>query len=145
MASKEKRGNCPPIFKGENPMGTCSVCSGIAYFKTYERRLGRLSAVFEKIMLILITYDVNTETAAGRKRLAKIAKICCNYGQRVQNSVFECDFDASQMVIVKNQLLFAMDEEMDSIRIYNLGKKYSSKIEQYGKKESYDPEGNLIL
>lgn len=49
------------------------------------------------------------------------------------------------MVIVKNQLLFAMDEEMDSIRIYNLGKKYSSKIEQYGKKESYDPEGNLIL
>lgn len=77
--------------------------------------------------------------------MAKIAKICCNYGQRVQNSVFECDFDASQMVIVKNQLLFAMDEEMDSIRIYNLGKKYSSKIEQYGKKESYDPEGNLIL
>lgn len=96
-------------------------------------------------MLILITYDVNTETAAGRKRLAKIAKICCNYGQRVQNSVFECDLDASQMVIVKNQLLFDMDEEMDSIRIYNLGKKYSSKIEQYGKKESYDPEGNLIL
>ena len=96
-------------------------------------------------MLILITYDVNTETAAGRKRLAKIAKVCCNYGQRVQNSVFECDLDASQMVIVKNQLLFAMDEEMDSIRIYNLGKKYSSKIEQYGKKESYDPEGNLIL
>ena len=96
-------------------------------------------------MLILITYDVNTETAAGRKRLAKIAKICCNYGQRVQNSVFECDLDASQMVIVKNQLLFAMDEEMDSIRIYNLGKQYSSKIEQYGKKESYDPEGNLIL
>jgi len=96
-------------------------------------------------MLILITYDVNTETAAGRKRLAKIAKICCNYGQRVQNSVFECDLDTSQMVIVKNQLLFAMDEEMDSIRIYNLGKKYSSKIEQYGKKESYDPEGNLIL
>lgn len=96
-------------------------------------------------MLILITYDVNTETVAGRKRLAKIAKICCNYGQRVQNSVFECDLDASQMVIVKNQLLSIMDGETDSIRIYNLGKKYSSKIEQYGNKESYDPEGSLIL
>ena len=126
-------------------MGACSVCSGIAYFKTYERRLGRLSAVFEKIMLILITYDVNTETVAGKKRLSKIAKICCNYGQRVQNSVFECDLDASQMVIVKNQLLSIMDGETDSIRIYNLGKKYSSKIEQYGNKESYDPEGSLIL
>ena len=96
-------------------------------------------------MLILITYDVNTETLAGRKRLAKIAKICCNYGQRVQNSVFECDLDASQMVIVKNQLLGIINRDMDSIRIYNLGNKYSSKIEQHGRKESYDPEGNLIL
>ena len=96
-------------------------------------------------MLLLITYDVNTETATGRKRLAKIAKICCNYGQRVQNSVFECDLDASQMVIVKEQLLSAMNGERDSIRIYHLGNKYSSKIEQYGNKESYDPEGDLIL
>ena len=91
------------------------------------------------------TADVNTETAAGRKRLAKIAKICCNYGQRVQNSVFECDLDASQMVIVKNQLLGIINRDMDSIRIYNLGNKYSSKIEQHGRKESYDPEGNVIL
>ena len=126
-------------------MGIGSVCSGAAYFKTYERRFGRLPAVSEKIMLVLITYDVNTETAAGKRRLAKIAKICCNYGQRVQNSVFECDLDASQAVIVKEQLLSVMDSETDSIRIYNLGKKYSSKIEQYGNKESYDPEGNLIL
>ncbi len=96
-------------------------------------------------MLVLITYDVSTETAAGRKRLARIAKICCNYGQRVQNSVFECDLDASQMVIVKSQLLGIMDEERDSIRIYNLGNKYMSKIEQYGKIVSYDPEGELIL
>ena len=96
-------------------------------------------------MLVLITYDVNTETAAGRKRLAKIAKICCNYGQRVQNSVFECDLDASQMIIVKDRLLNIMNRETDSIRIYNLGNKYASKIEQYGKKESYDPEGDLIL
>ncbi len=96
-------------------------------------------------MLVLITYDVNTETAAGRKRLSKIAKICCNYGQRVQNSVFECALDASQMVIVREQLLSVMNTKNDSIRIYNLGNKYSSKIEQYGKKESYDPEGDLIL
>lgn len=96
-------------------------------------------------MLVLITYDVNTETAAGRKRLSKIAKICCNYGQRVQNSVFECALDASQMVIVREQLLSIMNTKNDSIRIYNLGNKYSSKIEQYGKKESYDPEGDLIL
>ena len=96
-------------------------------------------------MLILITYDVNTETAEGRKRLTKIAKICCNYGQRVQNSVFECDLDASQMVVVKDQLLSVINGEKDSIRIYNLGNKYSSKIEQFGKIESYDPEGDLIL
>lgn len=96
-------------------------------------------------MLVLITYDVNTETAARRKRLSKIAKICCNYGQRVQNSVFECALDASQMVIVREQLLSVMNTKNDSIRIYNLGNKYSSKIEQYGKKESYDPEGDLIL
>lgn len=96
-------------------------------------------------MLVLITYDVNTETADGRKRLTNIAQICCNYGQRVQNSVFECDLDASQMVIVKEQLLSIINEERDSIRIYNLGNKYSSKTEQYGKNKSYDPEGDLIL
>ena len=96
-------------------------------------------------MLLLITYDVNTETASGKRRLTKIAKICCNYGQRVQNSVFECDLDASQLVVVRSQLLDIMDGNADSIRIYNLGNKYSSKIEQYGKKESYDPEGTLIL
>lgn len=96
-------------------------------------------------MLVLITYDVNTETAAGRKRLGKIAKICCNYGQRVQNSVFECDLDATRLVLVKEQLLSAIDSDRDSIRIYNLGNKYTSKIEQYGKNESYDPEGDLIF
>ena len=63
----------------------------------------------------------------------------------MQNSVFECDLDASQVVMVKDQLLSVMNGESDSIRIYHLGNKYSSKIEQYGKNESYDPEGNLIL
>lgn len=96
-------------------------------------------------MLILITYDVNTETSSGKKRLSKIAKICVNYGQRVQNSVFECDLDASQYLLVKNQLLKTMNEDTDSIRFYNLGNKYNTKIEQYGCKNSYDPEGNLLL
>ncbi len=96
-------------------------------------------------MLLLITYDVNTTTTSGRKRQARIAKICCNYGQRVQNSVFECDLDNAQLVMVRAQLLGAMDAATDSIRIYNLGNRYASRIEHYGAKKSYDPEGELIL
>lgn len=96
-------------------------------------------------MLVLITYDVNTETAAGKKRLSKIAKTCVNYGQRVQNSVFECDLDAAQLVMVRQKLLDVMDQTADSLRIYHLGNRYRSKIEQYGCKQSYDPEDTLIL
>lgn len=96
-------------------------------------------------MLVLITYDVNTSTAAGRKRLSRIAKECCNYGQRVQNSVFECDLDAAKLVSVRATLLDIIDQDSDSLRIYNLGNKYATKIEQYGKKETYDPEGELML
>ncbi|MGP1508492.1 MAG: CRISPR-associated endonuclease Cas2 [Sphaerochaeta sp.] len=96
-------------------------------------------------MLILITYDVNTTFPEGRRRLSKIAKCCCNYGQRVQNSVFECSLDNAQYVLVKNQLIGIMDKNKDSLRFYNLGNKYLSKLEQYGVKKSYDPEGELIL
>lgn len=96
-------------------------------------------------MIILITYDVNTTTAAGRKRLTKIAKECVNYGQRVQNSVFECDLDAAMLVKVRKILLDIINETEDSLRIYNLGNKYAGKIEHYGIKETYDPEGDLIL
>ena len=96
-------------------------------------------------MLVLITYDVATQTAAGRKRLNKIARICCDYGQRVQNSVFECDLDAAQLVWVRKKLLDILDEEEDSLRFYRLGNKYQQKIEHFGKKESYDPEGILIV
>lgn len=96
-------------------------------------------------MLILITYDVNTTTAGGRKRLTKIAKECVNYGQRVQNSVFECNLDPAKLVEVRKKLLDIMDEKEDSLRFYNLGDKYKSKIEHYGTKTSYDPEGELIL
>ncbi len=96
-------------------------------------------------MLVLITYDVNTETPPGRRRLTKIAKICCNYGQRVQNSVFECDLDAAQLVSVRSSLLEVLDPEADSLRIYRLGNRYKEKIEQYGCKIAYDPEDTLIL
>ena len=96
-------------------------------------------------MLILITYDVKTDTPAGKKRLSRIAKICCNYGQRVQNSVFECDLDPAQLVTVRSKLLDAMNESEDSLRLYFLGNKYEKKIEHHGCKESYDPEGVLIL
>ena len=96
-------------------------------------------------MLVLITYDVNTETIEGRRRLNKVAKICKNYGQRVQNSVFECDLDNTQLILVRAQLLREIDADVDSLRIYNLGDRYASRIEQYGKKISYDPEGELIF
>ena len=95
-------------------------------------------------MLVLITYDVKTETAAGRKRLSRIAKICCNYGQRVQNSVFECDLDPTQLVLIKNLLLETIEKQADSLRIYNLGNNYQKKIEHFGAKCTYDPEAPLI-
>lgn len=96
-------------------------------------------------MLVLITYDVNTEDAAGRKRLRKIAKQCVNYGQRVQNSVFECLLDAAQCRKLKAQLCDIMDEEKDSLRFYYLGNSYENKVEHFGAKETYNPEDVLLL
>lgn len=96
-------------------------------------------------MLVVITYDVNTEDAAGKKRLRNIAKQCVNYGQRVQNSVFECNVDAAQYRMLKAKLCGIIDEERDSLRFYHLGNKYLSKIEHFGVKESYHTDGLLIL
>ena len=96
-------------------------------------------------MLVLITYDVNTEDAAGRKRLRQIAKQCVNYGQRVQNSVFECMLDAAQCKLLQAKLLSIMDYEKDSLRFYYLGKRYENKIEHFGAKQTYLPEEPLIL
>lgn len=96
-------------------------------------------------MLVLITYDVNTEDAAGRKRLRKIAKQCVNYGQRVQNSVFECMLDAAQCRKLQATLCSIMDTEKDSLRFYYLGNRYENKIEHYGCKNTYMPEDTLIL
>lgn len=96
-------------------------------------------------MLVLITYDVNTETADGRRRLRRIAKECVNYGQRVQNSVFECLLDAAQAKRLTHTLRSIMDEQADSLRFYNLGNNYKARIEHFGKQEGYDPEGTLII
>lgn len=96
-------------------------------------------------MLILVTYDVSTETNSGKKRLNKVAKYCLKYGQRVQNSVFECSLDAAQFRIVVNDLSKIISKEEDSIRFYNLGDNYKSKITHIGIKESYDPEGLLLI
>ena len=96
-------------------------------------------------ILILITYDVSTQDAAGRKRLRKVAKECVNYGQRVQNSVFECVLDSSQLLLVKDKLLSIIDPESDSLRFYNLGKKNQRKVEHFGAKSSYEAEGTLII
>ena len=96
-------------------------------------------------MLVLITYDVNTEDAAGRKRLRQIAKQCVNYGQRVQNSVFECLLDAAQCRVLQAKLCNIMDPEKDSLRFYYLGNRYENKIEHFGVKASYAPEDVLML
>lgn len=96
-------------------------------------------------MLVLITYDVNTEDAAGRRRLRQIAKQCVNYGQRVQNSVFECLLDAAQSRALQAKLCRIMDPERDSLRFYYLGNKYESKVEHFGIKPSYEPEGTLMI
>lgn len=96
-------------------------------------------------MLVLITYDVSTQDAAGKKRLRKVAKECVNYGQRVQNSVFECMLDASQILILKDKLKSLIDEGQDSLRFYYLGNKYQTKIEHFGVKTAYEPEGVLMI
>ena len=96
-------------------------------------------------MLVVITYDVNTEDAPGRKRLRQIARQCVNYGQRVQNSVFECLLDAAQCRSLQAKLCAIMDPEKDSLRFYYLGNRYDTKIEHFGVKAGYEPEGPLIL
>ena len=96
-------------------------------------------------MLVVITYDVSTVDAGGQKRLRKMAKQCVNYGQRVQNSVFECLLDAAQCKLLQHMLCEIMDPEKDSLRFYYLGDKYKTRIEHFGVRAGYDPEGTLII
>ena len=96
-------------------------------------------------ILVLITYDVNTETEAGKRRLRKVAKQCVNYGRRVQNSVFECEMDAAKCREVKAILEKIIDVNKDSLRFYYLGNNYKNKVEHIGVKESVDMKGVLIV
>ncbi|MFA1643825.1 CRISPR-associated endonuclease Cas2 [Chryseomicrobium palamuruense] len=96
-------------------------------------------------MLVLVTYDVSTSSIGGQKRLRRVAKLCQNYGIRVQNSVFECQVDAAQFAQLKFQLKSLIDSEVDSLRFYQLGNNYKSKVEHVGAKESLDVEDPLIF
>ena len=96
-------------------------------------------------MLILITYDVDTTTKAGEKRIRKVARECVNYGQRVQNSVFECLLTEAQLVNLKTVLSSIIDDTTDSIRFYFLGNKWKRRIEILGKITSFDPTEALII
>ena len=96
-------------------------------------------------MMVLVSYDVSTVDNKGKTRLRKVAKECQNYGQRVQNSVFEIDVDYSTFLKVKDKLLKLIDEKQDSLRFYYLGKNWKNRVEHYGAKETYDPEGVIII
>ena len=96
-------------------------------------------------MLVLITYDVNTTTSAGRRRLRMVAKKCVAHGTRVQNSVFECVLDNSQYKLLKHELEQLIDTNFDSLRFYTLGNIYQNKVTHIGAKETFEIEGDLIL
>lgn len=96
-------------------------------------------------MMVVVTYDVSTEAPSGRKRLRRVAKISQDYGQRVQNSVFECIVDATQFAVLKQRLLDVVEETEDSLRFYQLGNNYKSKIDHYGTKQSIDLEGPVFF
>lgn len=96
-------------------------------------------------MMVIISYDVNTEDKSGKTRLRKVAKECQNHGQRVQNSVFEANLNYSQWLKLKDNLLNLINPNKDSLRFYYLGNNWYGKIEQFGAKQSYDSEGPLIV
>jgi CRISPR-associated protein Cas2 len=96
-------------------------------------------------MMVLVTYDVNTETKDGKRRLRKVAKKCENYGQRVQNSVFECLVDPAQWAKFRQELIEIIESGKDSLRFYFLGSNWQRHVEHIGAKPTYDPEGVLIV
>ena len=96
-------------------------------------------------MYILVTYDVDTTSKEGARRLRCVAKACLDYGQRVQNSVFEADLDYSTFLKLKARLIKLIDEEKDSLRFYYLGNNWEKRVEHIGAKETYNPEGVIII
>lgn len=96
-------------------------------------------------MMVLITYDVETLNLNGRNRLRKVSKVCVNFGQRVQNSVFECSLDPGQYIMIKKKLEKIIDSEKDSIRFYLLGKNWEKRVETIGKDTSYNPDSGVLI
>ena len=96
-------------------------------------------------MMVLVSYDVMVTSPSGKKRLRKVAKACSDYGQRVQNSVFECVIDPAQWVKLKNILEKIIDDKIDSLRYYYLGANYKRRVEHVGAKPSYDVDAPLIV
>ena len=96
-------------------------------------------------MMVLVSYDVSTRDDAGRRRLRRVARLCENHGQRVQNSVFECLVDAAQWTVLRAGLLSEADPGEDSLRFYFLGSEWKRRVEHVGIKVAYDPEGPLIM
>lgn len=96
-------------------------------------------------MMVLVTYDVSTETEGGQKRLRRVSKICKNYGQRVQKSVFQCLVDPAQWTAMRQRLIDEIKPEQDSLRFYFLGKNWRGRVEHVGANPGYDPEGPLIV
>ena len=96
-------------------------------------------------MMVLVTYDVNTKTAEDRRRLRLVAKTCIDFGQRVQNSVFECLVDPVEWAALRSKLEEIIDPSKDSLRYYYLGSNWKRRVEHVGAKETYDPEGTLLV
>lgn len=96
-------------------------------------------------MLVLVSYDVSFEDEGGKRRLRRIARVCQDFGQRVQYSVFECVVDPAQWTRLRHQLLEEYDEERDSLRFYFLGKNWQRRVEQHGSGSSYDPETDTLI
>lgn len=96
-------------------------------------------------MLMLVTYDVNTETPAGRRRLRRVGRACLDFGQRVQHSVFECEVDPAQWTTLRQRLLGEIDEKLDSLRFYHLGADGRRRVEHVGAKPALDLEGPLLF
>ncbi|WP_371348910.1 CRISPR-associated endonuclease Cas2 [Ancylobacter sp. IITR112] len=96
-------------------------------------------------MLMLVAYDVRTETATGRRRLRRVARACLDFGQRVQNSVFECEVDPAQWVALRARLIAEIDEATDSLRFYRLGADGKRRVEHIGAKPTLDLDGPLLF
>lgn len=97
------------------------------------------------MILIVVSYDVSTTTGPGKRRLRQVARLCEDFGQRVQNSVFECWVDSTQLIKLKRGLLELLEPATDSLRIYFLGEQWRGRVEHFGAKGSFDPDGPLIL